>query len=186
MLNRRKSIIAIMMVAANVFFTVHLYSQERERAFSIQINPLKFFGQILEDEFQIEFDFQFRINDYWNIMLRPNISIDDFEQHDILLSLMPGMMFRPFGTGLKSIYIGLYPNIGWQNVTIEDTDNNYLIIGIGAEAGHKWIFNNGFTFTLGGGVIKNRRIGLNGAYRYAKEENIWQNVRFTLLLGYSF
>jgi hypothetical protein len=175
-----------MMVAVNVFFTLHLYSQEGEHNFSVQINPLKLFSQIFEDELQIELDLQFRINDYWNIMLRPNVSIDDFKQNDISLNLMPGMMFRPFGTGLKGIYIGLYPNIGWQNATIENTNNNYLIIGIRAAAGHQWIFDNGFTFTLGGGVIKNRRIGLNGAYSYAKEENIWQSIRLTLLLGYSF
>ena len=186
MLNRRISIIAIMMAAANVFFTVHLYSQEGDQNFSILFNPLKLFSQFLEDEFQIEFDFQVRINDYWNIMLRPNISINDSKQNDISLSLTPGLKFRPFGTGLKGIYISLYPNIGWQNATIENTNNNYLLIGIGAEAGHQWIFSNGFTFNLGGGVTKNRRIGLNGAYMYPKEENIWQNVRLMFLLGYSF
>jgi len=186
MLSKRRSIIAIMMVAANVFFTVHLYSQERERNFSVQINPINFFSQILEDEFQIEVDFQFRITDYWNIMLRPNFSAGNTDQNDLLLSLMPGVMFRPFGTGLKGVYIGLYPNIGWQNKTIDNSDNNYFIIGVGAEAGYSWIFNSGFTFTLGGGILKNRRIGLNGAQAQTDEETIWQNFRLTLLLGYSF
>ena len=118
LLNRRRIIIAIMLVAANVFFTVHLYSQEEDYNFSVQINPLKLINQLFEDEFQIEFDFHFRVNDYWNIMLRPNISIDDFKQKDISLSFIPGMMFSPFGTGLKGIYISLYPNIGWQNVCL--------------------------------------------------------------------
>jgi hypothetical protein len=174
------------MIAANVFFVVHLYSQERNYKFSVQISPVNFFSQILEDEFQIEFDFHFKIHDYWNIMLRPNISIGNFEQNDISLSLMPGMIFRPFGGGLRGIYIGFYPNVGWQNITIDNVNNNYLIIGVGAEAGYSWIFNNGFTFTLGGGVIKNRRFELNGAQRQIEEENIWQNVHLTALLGFSF
>jgi len=132
MLNRRRTIIAIMMIAANVFFTVHLHAQERKRNFAVQINPLKFFSQILEDEFQVELDFQFRITDYWDIMLRPNISVGNTVLNDVTLGLMPGVMFRPFGTGLKGVYIGLYPNIGWQNITINNADNNYLIIGVGA------------------------------------------------------
>jgi hypothetical protein len=174
------------MIATNVFFTVHLYSQEKDFNFSVQINPIRFFDQILEDEFQIEFDFHFKVHDYLNIMLRPNIAVGNISQNNISISLMPGVMFRPFGTGLRGIYISLYPNIGWQNVTIENINNNYLIIGIGAEAGYSWIFNRGFSFTLGGGVLKNRRIELNGAYRQDEEENIWRNVRLTLLLGYSF
>jgi len=186
MLNRRRSIIAIMMIAANVLFTVHLYSQEKERNFAVQINPVKFFSQILENEFQIEFDFQYRINNYWNVMMRPNISVGDTGQSDVSLSFMPGVMFRPFGTGLKGVYIGLYPNIGWQTIIIDNDDNDYFIIGVGAEAGYSWIFNNGFTFTLGCGVLKNRRIEMNGAQKQDEEDNIWQNVRMTLLLGYSF
>jgi len=183
MLNKRKSIVVIMMIAANVLFTVHLYSQERERNFSVQINPLKLFSLILEDEFQFELDFDFKITDYWNIMLRPNFSVGE---NDFSLSLMPGVMIRPFGTGLRGVYISLYPNIGWQTKTIDNTDNNYFIIGVGAEAGYSWIFNNGFTFTLGGGMLKNRRIEMNGAQKQDGEEDIWQNVRLTLLFGYSF
>ena len=136
MLNRRKNIIAIMMVTANLFLTVYLYSQEKDYNFSVQINPIKFFGQILEDEFQFEFDFQIKITDHWNVMLRPNIAVGNIDLNDISLSLMPGMMFRPFGNGLKGVYIGLYPNIGWQNLVIDSDGNNYLIIGIGAEAGY--------------------------------------------------
>jgi hypothetical protein len=119
-------------------------------------------------------------------MLRPNITIGNWDQNDISLALMPGIIFRPFGTGLRGIYIGMYPNIGWQNLTIDNANNNYLIVGVGVEAGYSLIFKNGFTFTAGGGAIKNRRIELNGAQSQAEIENIWNNVRLTLLLGYTF
>jgi len=184
--NRSLSIIVIMIIMLNAFCTVHLYSQERDINFSVQINPLRFFSQVLEDEFEFELDFDLRMNDYWNMKLRPNISVGEIGRNDISLSLMPGFMFRPFGTGLRGVYIGLYPNIGWQNITMNNTANNYFLIGVGAEVGHSWVFNHGFTFTLGGGVLKTRRIELNGAKRYAGDENIRQNFRLTLLLGYSF
>jgi len=188
MLNKRRRIIAVMMITANVLFTVHLYSQEqeKERNFSFQINPLKFFGLVFEDKVQVELDSQFRITNYWSIMLRPNISVGNINQNDITLSLMPGVIFRPSGTGLRGVYIGLYPNIGWQNLKMDKTTNNYMIIGAGAEAGYSWIFNRGFTLTVGGGVLKNRSIELNNAKRKDEEERIWGDFRMTLLLGYSF
>jgi hypothetical protein len=147
---------------------------------------MKFLGQILEDEFQFEIDFHIKANNYLNIMLRPNISLGNFYQDDILLSLMPGVVFRPFGTGLGGLYIVLYPNIGWQHVTTGNAAYNNMIIGVGSEAGWSWIFRNGFTFTFGGGVLKNRPINLDGISSRAVEENIWKDTRWSVLLGYSF
>jgi hypothetical protein len=216
--------IAIVLLAL-AFLSISIgYAQEVERKYSVQINPLTLLIDLVEFgvnynkdtySYSFSFEFQYKINNYWNILLRPNISTNksyrgshyaydmygntifykEFYQKNLVLSFMPGVIFRPFGTGLRGMYIELYPNFGWQNVKTENMDNDYnisnidddyFVIGVGAEAGYEWIFKNGFTITLGGGFGKNWGIESKDNSGQLEQEDILYNFRLTFLMGYSF
>jgi hypothetical protein len=200
------------------------YTQEPEAKYSFQINPLVLLLDVIEFgvnynqetySYFFSLEFQYKINNYWNVLLRSNFSISnyyngassihdmygntmfykEFYQKNTIISFMPGVIFRPFGTGLRGMYVGLYPNIGWQNVETENIDDyynsinindNFLVLGIGAEAGYEWIFKNGFTITLGGGFGKNWGIESKGNSGDLIQEDVLYNFRFTFMMGYSF
>jgi hypothetical protein len=68
-------------------------------------------------------------------------------------------IYRPFRTGLKGFYIGIYSTIGWYSTEdeydgYEYEDYSYTLIGTGINTGYKWVFNNGFTLQLGSGIGK--------------------------------
>jgi hypothetical protein len=186
------------------------YTQEQDKNYSIQINPLALIATT------IKLEFQYKINDYWNLSIRPNfainrsillgtesgydnsgklISVSNY-YNGIILSLMPGVMFRPFGKGLRGMYIGLYPNIGWQRISKIYNDynslnisDNFFVIGVGAEAGYEFIFRKGFTITLGGGFGKNWGItsNENSGYIEIKNDNSFLGLlSLTVAIGYSF
>jgi hypothetical protein len=197
--------------------------QEKDKRYSVQINPIALIATTIKSEFQ------YKIDNYWNLSIRPNIAInrsiflgsgsgyDDNGNsisvssyyNGIILSFMPGIMFRPFGKGLRGMYIGLHPNIGWQNINKisnyyivfknvneihHDNDSikindNFFVFGIGAEVGYEWIFKKGFTITLGGGFGKNWAIASkeNSGYVETKSDNsILGLLILTVSIGYSF
>jgi hypothetical protein len=197
--------------------------QEKDKKYSVQISPLALIGTT------IKFEFQYKIDNYWNLSIRPNIAInrsiffgsgsgyDDngnniqFSSYynGITLSLMPGVMFRPFGKGLRGMYIGLHPNIGWQNInkinhnyTVWQNRNeidrgidsikindNFFVFGIGSEVGYEWILKKGFTITLGGGFGKNWAMASkenSGYLEVISDNKILSLLIITLSIGYSF
>jgi hypothetical protein len=219
-----KKITAIMvfLLAVNLSFA---YAQETGRKYSIQINPLMLVGDIItgatDQEFysySLSLDFQYAINNYWNVIVRPNFLIrnsfleysdlsgffihtskhnkgDEIEGTNIIFSIMPGILYRPFGTGLKGMYIGLYPNIGWENkkyaykdrgLNIVNIDDNFFIAGVGIETGYEWIFNSGFSMTAGGGIERNWGIEFEKNKGEYKETKSLYGIRFAFFLGYSF
>jgi hypothetical protein len=161
------------------------------------------------------FEFQYAINKYWNFIIRPNIFTSSFTGSSFLdmnnfmafftgspnltadygidskiisFGIMPGILYRPFGTGLEGMYLGLYPNIGWEKIKYREKEINdsFFILGIGMEIGYEWIFKNGFTMTLGGGLGKNWGIGLGEiSNEYKKPGNLF-SIRINFMLGYSF
>jgi hypothetical protein len=219
-----KKIIGIMifLFAVNLGF---VYAQETGKKYSIQINPLTSIVDIYmgttDQEFYsypLSLEFQYAINNYWNVIVRPNFLIrnslleyngivsffngtskyiknDETEGTNIIFTIMPGILYRPFGRGLKGMYIGLYPNIGWENKKYEYKDSgwktvnindNFLIAGFGIEGGYEWIFRNGFSMTVGGGLERNWGIeSKKNKGEYKEPKNLY-NIRFAFFLGYSF
>jgi hypothetical protein len=216
-----KKIIAISFF---LFFNILAsYTQEEERKYSIQTNPILLFFDFVEFGINNQdiylypfiFEFQYKINNRWNVFLRQYLYIDrmyhdvryeydengnetfykDLYQKEINFNLMPGVIFRPFATGLKGMYLELYPTFGWKNVRKEDLDSNNniieikdngFIIGLSAETGYEWIFKNNFTMTLGGGIGKNWIIWSNNNSSSRWQDGSLYNFRGTFLMGYSF
>jgi hypothetical protein len=85
-----------------------------------------------------------------------------YEENVFQINIKPIFVYRPFKTGLKGFYIGIYPNIGWQTLKSRESSRyenyveNYLWteIGMGINTGYKWVFDKGFTLQLGTGIGK--------------------------------
>jgi len=67
---------------------------------------------------------------------------------------------------------------------------NYTEIGFGIETGYKWIFNNGFTIQLGGGLGKTWTIPEWDSYEYFRSDGRitlpYYDIIFDFKIGYSF
>lgn len=104
----------------------------------------------------------------------------------------PAFMYHPFGTWLKGWYINAFPVIGWSYVSTKDLDDGFTHLGLGITSGYQWIFENGFTIELGGGLSKNWiiRFGNNkGKYRAEDEWHLLGvpfDFRLDFRLGYSW
>ena len=122
------------------------------------------------------------------------------------LSLITGLLYRPFGTDLRGMYLGVFPVIGWGYIKENDEKiRDFFNIGYMAEVGYEWIFKNGFTITLGGGICKiyhtpiepvlvaaNSPTVGNDYFEYDNNFygiNLWElpfDVRLRISIGYSF
>lgn len=123
----------------------------------------------------IDIEFQYALGKYFALSINPafaqsfwkyqwingdmNVVDDEFYSSNCL-NLATGLLYRPFGTGLRGMYLGAFSVIGWGYVTHgyenEDSEKiaDFLNLGFIAEIGYEWIFKNGFTITLGAGITK--------------------------------
>ena len=150
---------------------------------TIQINPLLPFGDIFsgEDErrFIMNLESQFKINGWSNIGVELSflISHQDIPREPFTLyedgiptgqeryeeaytkkmfqiNLRPMYIFRPFNTGIKGFYLSVYPHFGLIRIQGNKKEELYGETGLGMDIGYKWVFSNGFTLQLGGGIGK--------------------------------
>ncbi|GHV92115.1 hypothetical protein AGMMS50268_26180 [Spirochaetia bacterium] len=181
----------------------------KQPRFSFQVSPLIYLVDLLilgiDDDPEryfvaFDFEFQYAINDYFNISINPQLFLDkdgnDSKQTQFLIT--SGLLFRPFKSKLKGMYIGAYFPIGWENISREgysrqsvpSIDDNFTILGIGASTGYQWIFKNGFTVALGGGMRKHWYIASkNNKREYPEAVHLFKfplNLDLTFRLGYSF
>ena len=79
------------------------------------------------------------------------------------LDLVIGLLFFPFGTGLRGLYLGAFSIIGWGYIIYNGYISHdygdgkiydFLNLGFIVETGYQWILNNGFTITMAGGISK--------------------------------
>ncbi|MDR1248478.1 MAG: hypothetical protein LBK63_04155 [Treponema sp.] len=219
---KKITVITALLLAVNLGF---LHGQETERKYAIQVNPLLlvadlFTGAIEQDDYSysLSFEFQYAISNYWNIIVRPNFLTTNSssgygstgfffsgahknnKNHetrgtDIILSVMPGILYRPFGMGLNGLYMGLYPNIGWENRKYEHytgksgivaINDNFFIAGIGLEAGYEWIFKSGFSILVGAGLERNWGIEFEENKGEYEDPKSLYHIRIAFFLGYSF
>jgi len=106
------------------------------------------------------------------------------------LNLITGLLYHPYETGLRGMYLGIFPVIGWGYTTKNGKIiKNFLNIGYMAEIGYEWIEKNGFTITLGPGICKIYQIPSVTEYENLYGVNLGDlpfDVRLRFSIGYSF
>lgn len=119
-------------------------------------------------------------------------NVTDYMNYEksFLYTFKPAIMYHPFGTWLKGMYMSIYPVIGQQFVQSDYYDNTYTHLGIGVLSGYQWIFKKGFTMQLGTGISKSKIISSDSNKgEYHKHKDYWfklNNFRFVYKIGYSF
>jgi hypothetical protein len=156
--------------------------ENKQRANAFLINPLILIANIFQNALLMEydsnmyyfyftFDYQRAINNNFSFTVSPlfgtarlnnlamavdlggNIlSREDEIRTEYEYSLRLGVEFRPFKMGLKNVYIGLHPSFGFLHINSDNYKDVYFNIGLFSISGYQWIFNNGFSIKLGGGV----------------------------------
>jgi len=219
---KRKALLIIFILV--IIFSVSAQEQEKpavkERSFSFQANPLYLLGDLMflliNDNYgsyniAFEFEFLYAINKYFNISINPMLFLDksvygwyangDTVYRNIThIIVTPGLLFRPAGSGLKGLYMGVNIPVGFANrmdtgdyglgrsslyYDMESNDN-FFIMGIGASAGYQMIFKKGFTLSYGIGVQRTWPIGPGNTENYY-DPFYWLNIwRFPFRIGYSF
>jgi hypothetical protein len=171
----------------------------------------------------IDVEFQYELNKKFTLSINPvfaqgfwkyqaidgdmNIFFDEYYSSNCL-DLVTGLLYRPFGTGLRGMYLGTFSVIGWGYITHGYVDDysekivDFLNLGFIAEVGYEWIFKNGFTITLGAGITKVYQIPkvsiitavnayYNDMYDYGNLHglhlgNVPIDARLRFSIGYSF
>jgi hypothetical protein len=104
----------------------------------------------------------------------------------------PAVLYRPFGTWTKGMYISAFPVIGWTHFSTKHLDDGFTHLGLGLSSGYQWIFKNGFTIQLGAGISKAWMIPFKnnkGSYRVEDEWHLFGlpfDLTYTFRIGYSF
>ena len=225
--------IFVLMISLFVFLLPSIFAEsENDFTFSFQASPgiylmdLISLGTIDNSEIftiMLDLEFQYAINDYINISIVPQFNFDLYARYSDedtyyakynRFTLTPGLLYRPFGTRLKGMYVGVYVPIGWSNnqqdgyreligwttingVVVNETylvypniNDNFFLIGTGLSAGYQWILKNGFTISLGAGGEKIWSIASdNNTGNYREVKNLFKlpfDIAYTFRLGYSF
>ena len=90
---------------------------------------------------------------------------------------------------MEGFFISIYPIVGF--IGYKEYDEYFLEIGLGINTGYKWIFKNGITMQLGGGIGKawNIKSQYENDFRYSSDGRIlfdFVDVIFDFKIGYSF
>ncbi|MFP3091453.1 DUF3575 domain-containing protein [Treponema sp. TIM-1] len=199
--------ITILLIIQNSIFC----QNSRDRKITIQINPILLYADLVSliplpeyndsNTFLFSLEGQYKLTEMFNISLEASfkrLSFRNPEGMEFQMTFKPGFIIRPFETGLKGFYIGLYSNVGWLNVTVTDDryiDRFFVEIGSGIVVGYKWIFNHGFTLQLGGGIGKTfsipEKYASNDSYmnsdgRMTVFKGTFDLIAFDIKIGYSF
>ena len=140
-----------------------------ERKFTLQTSPSTLFAPLTslaaatpyDNTFvlPIDLEIQYMINDRFNLSLKPMLYYFSYDEASTFLKIIeinfkPMLIFRPFKTGLKGYYIGLYQYTCFNSIEDEDDNISFTLIGVGIDTGYKWIFKSGFTLQFGCGFGK--------------------------------
>jgi hypothetical protein len=232
----KKALMAVVLMVITVF--IFAQTHEKNRIFSIQASPLLFTSDIVilsipkgEDQygFLLGFEFQYAFNEYLVVSLEPRFgmgkgisfshgygtnsaSLEGYGEPDEykLFSINPGILIKPFGTGLKGWYIGIYPTLGWKNISRDEfnelrgytwssiggytyyydnypaVNDNFLILGITGGSGYQWVLKNGFTISLGGAFGKTWDIAISDNTGKYDNDKLLFDFILNFKIGYSF
>ena len=179
--------------------------EKKERKLTLQSSPLLFlidvFANATADSdssslFVMDLEGQYKINDIFNVSLTTSFFVykepdDQVDEKGFQFILKPMFVYRPFRTGLKGFYLGLYSNVGWQTENSFDEKEFWTEIGFGMNIGYKWVFHNGFTLQLGTGIGKTWTLSDSDSYTVLNSDGrmVGPNLDLQILglkLGYSF
>ena len=199
-----------------IHFSSTAFSDGNEKKFSIQSSTLFIVSDMvylfIDNDiktyaFLIDAEFQYAINNYFNVSLVNTLYIENYmssysensngrynEKYGLQFQYMiiPLFLYRPFGTWLKGMYISAFPKIGWTHVSTNYLDDGFTHLGLGLTGGYQWIFNKGFTIQLGTGLSKTWIIPFANNKSSFRTEDEWHlfglpfDIEFTFRLGYSF
>lgn len=211
MINKRRHLVIILLA----LFSATAFSDDENKKYSIQMSPHLIASDIaylfMDNDtktypFSIDVEFQYAINDYFNISLANMLYFENYMEsfqensngrfnekygRQFQYMITPSFIYRPLGTRLKGWYISGFPKIGWSHVSTDYLDDSFTHLGLGLTGGYQWIYNNGFTIQLGTGLSKTWII----PFSENKSESIeydWHlfglpfDLPFTIRLGYSF
>jgi hypothetical protein len=202
-------VLTFLVIITNSIFCQNTDGEKKDKIFTLQTSPILFlrslntFGPNHNIFLDMDLEGQYKLNDIFNLSFTISFLIVSSDNPDYYteneISLKPMFIYRPFRTGLKGFYIGLYPTIGWLSSKNRENDL-YTIIGFGLNTGYKWIFKNGFTLQLGTGIGKswfipempllNKFSNGNGIYLMTSDfRTIMKSIDLYLIdlkLGYSF
>jgi len=175
--------VTILFLVLSVFLIAPLFSQNNEASHSFQIRPLgiwnSVYGSFLAGDseayaFDFLFEYQYAANKNINVSVSPFFSIQNRNDlgeryyldnslaiegvqgyvKEVSYGVDPGIVIRPYGTGLRGFYIKPNSRIGISHINIpdQDIDDTIVTLGINIELGYQWIFAKGFTIQLGGTI----------------------------------
>jgi hypothetical protein len=174
------ALIFVIAVNAGVFGQYEM-DKNSEKTFTIQTNPLSYVSDAMmlggENTFYLaNLEGQYKINDIYNVSFAASFLSSNytniFYDYDVesdyyptdgnifQVIFKPMFVYRPLKTGLKGLYVGAYPSVGWHSTKYkydQGTDSvltGHLIVGFGIDTGYKWVFNNGLSIQLGSGIGK--------------------------------
>jgi hypothetical protein len=198
------------MILVFQFYMIY-YQEQNDKKFSIQLKPFMYLltgvaGGISytggASIVYVDLEFQYALSSKFTLFLNPSfLGAENIRD----INLISGVLYRPYSTGLRGMYIGLYPILGFSfvdhEIYYEDYSSNrkeqYLNMGLMLEAGYEWIFNNGFTITLGGGFSRYFRVPLEDGNTYFNSGGQFNfyglpfftlpvDIRIRASIGYSF
>ena len=207
-------------------FIIIIANLNADEKFSFQVKPILYLmsgiGSGLRSDdgpffLFADVEFKYAINQKLNLFINPSFAnaysgysitiytyFPDYSKETIHyfrsgLNFITGILYRPYETGLRGMYIGVYPIIGWGYLSRNDKKyKDFLNLGYMTEIGYDWIFKNGFSITLGGGISKIYAIP-SDSYNETESPikignnlyglNLWKlpfDLRIRFSIGYSF
>jgi len=214
-----KRILFIFIIMLTIVQSIFCQDNE-EKKWTLQTSPLLWlFSDIYSDDtngmlFIMDLEYQYKISSSSNISFtlsflynNHTLSWNDYDSANdkyefysydetyFQIGFKPMYIHRPFDTGLKGFFVGIYPNFGFRYGTTDKNTKYYTELGFGLSLGYKWILGNGFTMQIGGGVGRTFSFPQKpNLYNYTNFVNsdgriTLKNSDITLLdfkIGYSF
>jgi hypothetical protein len=206
----------IVLIALLSFSSVSAFSDDNEKRFSIQTNPLLYATDMaylfIDNDsktfvFATDVEFQYALNKNFSISVITTLFFENYldsylensngrydEAYGFQFQCLfnPVLLYRPFGTRMRGMHISVFPIIGWTHVSTKQLNDGFTHLGLGFSSGYQWIFKNGFTIQLGAGISKAWIIPFSnnkGSYRVEEEWHLLGlpvDLNYTFRLGYSF
>jgi hypothetical protein len=146
----------------------------QNRKWTIQTSPFLMFSDLFIDDINdtlviLDLETQYRISDSSNFSLTLSFLYNDstvyiydyklnkdysYKENYYQIGIKPMYIHRPFETGLRGFYLGVYPNLGFRFSDVDENNKFFTEIGFGFTLGYKWIFRSGLTMQLGTGIGK--------------------------------
>jgi len=184
----------------------------QNRKWTIQTSPFLMFSDLFIEDINdtliiMDLETQYRISSSSNFSLTLSFLYNDrtvyeydyqtnkehsFKENYYQVGIKPMYIHRPFETGLRGFFLGVYPNLGFRFSEVDENNKFFTELGFGFNLGYKWIFRSGLTMQIGTGIGKTFSI----PSKINKDAYINSDGRLTIIrtdlticefkIGYSF